>query len=434
MTAMSIKMAVLGGAKEVGRSAILLDIENTNILLDFGVKLGAKKLEDHIPIIEKDVLRNIDVVVVSHAHLDHAGAVPMLLKQKKAKINILCSPPTKNLMSLMCLDYLRNTKFKIYNQNDIARALRKMRCIEYLQPIRVKKLKITLIPAGHLLGAAQVLIEYGKIKILYTGDVNFRRSLSLEPAPKIPADIIIMESTYGNTVHEPLGVVLKKFESIIKRTVDVGGLVLIPVFAVGRGQEILTALHLVKESIGEIPLFIDGLVKKGTLIYSKFSEYLRETCREALNDPWIAEEIHLKKLFSRETIATATGVIVSTSGMLLGPSLEYFKLIAENSKNCTIFVSYQAPSTPGYRVLRSVKGVLLNNELIKIKCCIETLSGFSGHSDAPSLLEYLKYAKPKKLTLLHGEENIIEKFENSIRNTLLGTSVFVPSLGEELSL
>jgi len=431
---MPAKITVLGGAREIGRSAILLDLENINILLDFGVKLGAKKLEDHIPVIEKDILRNIDVVIVSHAHLDHAGAIPMLLKQKKARMNVLCSPPTKKLMSLMCLDYLKNTKFQIYNQKDVSRAVRKIKCAQYLQPIRVKKLRITLIPAGHLLGAAQILIECGKTKLLYTGDINFRPSFSLNPAPKVPADIIITESTYAGTVHEPLDALMKKFRAVIERTVNAGGLVLIPVFAVGRGQEILTALHLVKESIGEVPLFIDGLVKKGTLIYSKFPEYLREICRKALNDPWIAEEIQLRKLFSRETIATATGVIVSTSGMLLGPSLEYFKLIAENSKNCTIFVSYQAPSTPGYKILHSAKKVVLNNKLIKVKCHVEMLSGFSGHSDAPRLLEYLKFANPQSVALIHGEENTIKKFEDLLRNIMPETSILVPSIGEESSL
>ncbi len=431
---MTVKLTPLGGVREVGRSAFLLNIENTNILLDFGVKLGAKQLEDHIPIMENErLLKNIDAIIISHAHLDHAGAIPLLLKKIETKTKLICTPPTKSLIPLMCLDYLRNTQFRIYNQNDVLRITKKMKSIEYLRPIRIKKLKITLIPAGHLLGSAQVLIEYGKTKILYTGDINFRGSLSLEPAHKIPADVVIMESTYGNTTHEPLDAVMKKFETIIKRTIDVGGLVLIPVFAVGRGQEILTALHLIKESIGEAPLFIDGMVKKGSLIYSKFPEYLTEECRKALNDPWIAEEIRLKRIFSRKTIATATGIIVSTSGMLLGPSLEYFKLIADNPRNSTIFVSYQAPSTPGYKVLRSGETVMLNNELIKIRCNIELLSGFSGHSDSRGLLEYLKQISPKTCILTHGEENVIKEFERCVEETI-NTSVFVPNIKEEIHI
>ncbi len=437
MWVVSCEVVVLGGGKEVGRSCLLLKVGDTRLLLDVGVKVNAKDAEEHLPLLEdyRSELELLDAVVVTHAHLDHVGALPYLVRMLgRRRVPVLCTAPTRDLVPIMCNDYLRHTRFRVYSSSDVIRALRRVRPVNYFESVRIKSVRVTLIPAGHLLGSAQVLIEADGKRIVYTGDVNFRGSLSLDPAERVGADVVIVESTYGNRVHESLEEAVARFGDVIKRVVDVGGVVLVPVFAVGRGQEILTALHMVKERVGEVPLFVDGMVRDCTRVYYKYLDLVTQKCREALEDPWIRDEILHGRVFSRETIARATGVVISTSGMLLGPALEFFRLIAGDPRNAVMFVSYQAPSTPGYLASQKYDRVMIDGELIHVRCRVEVISGFSGHSDYRDILEYLNEVSPEVCVFVHGDEDAISELEASAAEILQKGLLISPKTGEELTV
>ncbi len=400
--------------------------------------MNAKDEGEHLPLLEEymDDLRGVDAVVVTHAHLDHVGALPYLVRVlgRRRRVPVLCTAPTRDLMPIMWRDYLRHTRFRVYSSGDVIRALRRVRPVNYFESVRIRGVRVTLIPAGHLLGSAQVLIEADGRRIVYTGDVNFRGSLSLAPAERVDADVVIVESTYGNRRHESLEEAVARFGDVVKSVVGEGGVVLVPVFAVGRGQEIFTALHLVRRELGEVPLFVDGMVRECTRVYYRYLDLLTRECREALEDPWISDEIFHGRVFSRETIARATGVVISTSGMLLGPALEFFRLIAGDPRNAVVIVSYQAPSTPGYLVSQGRNLLELESGVVRVRCRVEVISGFSGHSDYSDILRYLGEVSPEVCILVHGDEDAIYAMKERAESVLREARIEVPGVGEGLEL
>lgn len=372
----------------------------------------------------------LDAVVITHAHLDHCGLLPLLFKYGYDG-PVYCSAPTSSLMTLLQLDYLdvlsKQGVMAPYDQKDVRE------CVLHTFPLRygvvtdiAPDIRLTLHNAGHILGSAVVHLHIGEglHNIVYTGDYKYARTTLLEPAvtefPRV--ETIITESTYGapQDVMPPRVEAEEKLASIINETLGNKGKVLIPVPAVGRAQEIMLIIdgYMRKGLIKEAPVFIEGMISEATAIHTAYPEYLARDIRNSILhegiNPFQSEYFTIVEHPSarEEIIEGRECIILATSGMLEGgPVIEYFKRLAPDKKNTIIFVSYQIEGTLGRRVQKGIKEISMLNsegkiEIIKVKMRVESIEGFSGHSDRRQIINYVRRVtpRPEKIIVCHGEK------------------------------
>jgi len=437
-----IRVVFLGGFREVGRSAILLETNESAVLLDCGVRTGSSSSINEFPrfdMPEFDIER-LDAVVISHAHLDHCGFLPFLFKYGYEG-PVYCTPPTMDLMALLQIDYLqvasKEGNFAPYSMADIQEELLHVIPLEYGEVTDIApNIRLTFHNSGHILGSAitHLHIGEGDHNLVYTGDFKFGRSRLLEPAtymfPRV--ETLIIESTYG----APSDVLPQRIDAegrlieIISQTISRGGKVLIPALSVGRAQEIMLVLNdaFNMKYLPTIPVFVEGMIQEATGIYTAYPEGLAKQLRaEILNNngnPFLSEYFNFvpPSANREEIVAGDPCIIVATSGMLTGgPALEYFKLLASDEKNSIVFVSYQIAGTLGRRVLSGLREIPMfsrrgRSEMIKVNMKVYSIQGFSGHSDRRQLLGFMKRItpKPNKVLVGHGEEakavNLAETF------------------------
>ncbi|MEM4663112.1 MAG: beta-CASP ribonuclease aCPSF1 [Candidatus Diapherotrites archaeon] len=435
------RIVCLGGFREVGRSCILFEKNETKILLDCGVNVGSNK--EQFPYLDalNFPLSEIDAVVVTHAHMDHAGFVPFLYRNGYEGPTY-CTEPTRDLMTLLQFDYIdvaiKEGVEPPYTEQDVKTMLKYCIVCEYNEVTDIAPdIRLTLHNASHILGSASAHLHVGlgEHNLLYTGDIKygFTRLFDIMETKYPRLETLIIESTYGDKqdIQPSREVSEMQLIKIINETIEKGGNVLIPVFAVGRGQEIM----LVIESFyrrGEFKgkCYIDGMTAEANAIFTAYPEYMRESLRRRIlqNDsPFVSEIFETVKDGERMDIINNGGsVIIASSGMLTGgPSLEYLKAMAENEKNTLIFVGYQAEGTLGRKIQNGAKiiPVTSKNEktkALKINMRIETVEGFSGHSDRNQLIAYIKSLKPsaKQIIVNHGEKQKAVNFANFISTRL----------------
>ncbi len=426
-----VRITALGGFKEVGRSAVLLQTRESQVLLDCGINPGATNPLQAFPRLDIDQfnLDSLDAVVISHAHLDHCGFLPFLFKYGYDG-PVYCSAPTQSLMTLLQLDYLdvasKQGLRAPYDQKDVREA------VLHTIPLRhglvtdvTPDVRLTLHNSGHILGAslAHIHVGEGLHNIVYTSDYKYGKTMLLEPAatefPRV--ETIITESTYGapHDLMPSREEAEKKFASIINETLGQGGKVLIPVPAVGRAQEIMLIIddYMRQGAIKEAPVFIEGMISEATAIHTAYPEYLAKEVRnrilhEGIN-PFQSDYFTMVEHPSarQEIIEGEPSIIIATSGMLEGgPVIEYFKQLAPDPNSHLIFVSYQIDGTLGSRVQRGLTETPTINsegkmEVIKVNLKVESIEGFSGHSDRRQIINYISRVKPKpeKVIICHGE-------------------------------
>jgi len=427
-----IRITALGGFQEVGRSAILVQTRESQVLLDCGINPGASTPFDTFPRLDVSQfdLEALDAVVISHAHLDHCGLLPFLFKYGYDG-PVYCSAPTSSLMTLLQLDYLdvlsKQGVVPPYDQKDVRE------CVLHTFPLRygvvtdiAPDIRLTLHNAGHILGSSVIHLHIGEgfHNIVYTGDFKYGRTVLLEPAatefPRV--ETIITESTYGapQDIMPSRSEAEQRLATVINETLDKHGKVLIPVPAVGRAQEIMLIIdsYMRKGIIKEAPVFIEGMISEATAIHTAYPEYLGKEVRNSILhegvNPFQSEYFTIVEHPSarEEIIEGRECIILATSGMLEGgPVIEYFKRLASDEKNTIIFVSYQIEGTLGRRVQKGIAEVpMLNSEgkieIIKIKMRVESIEGFSGHSDRRQIINYVRKVtpKPEKVIVCHGEK------------------------------
>jgi len=417
-----IRLSFLGGARQVGRSSIMLQTSNSNILLDFGVDVGSGR-QPYVDSPDFDIDK-IDAVVVSHSHLDHCGFVPWLYEQGYTG-PMYCTAPTRDLMVLLCLDYVdvcqREGKKVWYTKKSIEKVVKHTVALEYGEVSDITPdVRLTLEPAGHLLGSSLVHLHIGDglHNVLYTGDMKFGPSRLFEAASTKfqRVETLLIESTYGGSDDIMPGRLdsEKELMAIIERTMKRGGKVLIPAFAVGRAQEVMTILTA---NGFDHTVWMEGMLWDSTAIHTAYPEYLsmfiqRDIFHRGMN-PFISEIFHRVVPRERNSILDSTepGVVIATSGMLIGgPAVEYLKALAPDKKNTLIFVGYQAEGTMGRRIQRGWHDIPLSREsgrtkAVKINLEVQTVHGLSGHSDRKQLVSYV-YNLPGKLERIltnHGD-------------------------------
>ena len=456
-----VRMTVLGGAQEVGRSAFLVKTRESSVLLDCGINPGSQRPFESFPRFDSPEFQidSLDAVVISHAHLDHCGLIPFLYKYGYDG-PVYCSAPTSNLMTLLQLDYLdvagKQGVTPYYDQKDVRE------CVLHTIPLRfgvvtdiAPDIRLTLHNSGHILGSAMVHLHIGEglHNVVYTGDYKFARTMLLEAAtvefPRV--ETIITESTYSG----PDDIMPSRVEAeerltqVINATLDRRGKVLIPVPAVGRAQEIMLIIdgYMKRGLMREAPVFIEGMISEATAIHTAYPEYLgREVRHSILHEevnPFQSDYFTIVEHPSvrQGIIEGEPCIVLATSGMLEGgPVIEYFKSWAADPKNTIIFVSYQIEGTLGRRVQKGVSEVAtMDNEgkmaVAQVKLQVESISGFSGHSDRRQLVAYLTHLKPKpeRVFMVHGEKSKIFNLANFIDNKA-GINAIAPAVLETFRL
>lgn len=440
-----VRITALGGFEEVGRSAILVQTRENQILLDCGINPGSTNPLDAFPRLDAPQfdLESLDAVVISHSHLDHCGFLPFLFKHGYDG-PVYCSAPTSSLMTLLQLDYLdvlsKQGVMPPYDPKDVRE------CVLHTIPLRygvvtdiAPGVRLTLHNAGHILGSSIIHLHIGEglHNIVYTGDFKYARTMLLEPAvvefPRV--ETIITESTYGapQDVMPSRVEAEEKLTSVINAALDREGKVLIPVPAVGRAQEIMLVIdgYMRQGLIKEVPVFIEGMISEATAIHTAYPEYLARDVRsnilhEGVN-PFQSEYFTVvEHVSAREgVIEGGESIVIATSGMLEGgPAVEYFKRFAPDERNTIVFVSYQIEGTMGRRVQKGLSEVPMINsegkiEIIKVRMRVESVEGFSGHSDRRQILNYIKRVafKPEKVIVCHGEKAKCRSIADSLRGS-----------------
>jgi KH/beta-lactamase-domain protein len=439
-----VRITMLGGAREVGRSAILVETRESQILIDCGINPGSTKPFESFPRLDVSQFdpSTLDAVVISHAHLDHCGFLPYLYKYGYEGPTY-CSAPNLNLMTLLqldCLDVLNKQGMALfYDQKDVRTS------VLHTIPLRfgvvtdiAPDIRLTLHNAGHILGSSicHLHVGEGHHNIVYTGDFKYGKSMLLEAAsrnfPRV--ETIITEGTYsgqGDVMPSRMDAE-RKLVSIINETFSREGKVMIPVPAVGRAQEIMLILneYMRRGELSEAPIFIEGMISEATAIHTAYPEYLsREVRNNILNhgvNPFESDYFTIVEHPSarEEIIQGEQCIIIATSGMLEGgPIIDYFQHLASDSRNSIIFVSYQIQGTLGRRIQKGITEVPIINSEGKIKVVKSSLSsytvdGFSGHSDRRQIIGYLRKLslKPENVIVCHGEKSKCIGLANYLRS------------------
>lgn len=442
-----MELEFYGAAGCVTGSCHILRVNNKTILLDCGLYQGKDEKERGNDGFNFDP-KEVDYVILSHAHIDHSGRIPLLYK-KGFKGQIFCTNATKDLCSAMLVDsgHIQEMEVEWKNKKRMRQGLD---IIEPLYTVTMAELsmylftgipynttieifdgfKIRFRDAGHLLGSAFVELfiredEKDEVKIVYTGDIgNVNIPIMKDPTILDYADYLIMETTYGNRLHDNFHNQLHKLTDIIKDTFSKGGNVIIPSFAVGRVQEVLYELSKLKKNheISNLMIFVDSpLAAESTRIFQKYIDYFdNETRKEFEQRGNILgfEEV----IFTNSTEDSAKinkiqsgAVIISASGMCDAGRIKHHLKHNLWRKECSIvFVGYQAEGTLGYNILNRAKKVKIFGEEIAVNASIFNIEELSGHADRNGLIEWLEsFSKnPEEIFLVHGEREAQESFSN----------------------
>jgi len=438
---MWVRASFLGAARQVGRSCILLQTPESRVLLDCGVDVASDK--DSYPILtapEFDI-KALDAVIVSHAHLDHSGFVPFLFRMGYEG-PVYCTAPTRDVMSLLHLDYINvshaQAKTPPFASDDVKKMVTSTIPLEYGVVTDITPdIRLTLYNAGHILGAALVHLHLGDgwHNILYTGDYKCKQTQLLDGAhrsfPRV--ETLMTEATYGapGDVMQPRKECEEELGKIVVNTIKKGGKVLIPVLGVGRAQEVMLVVEeLARKKNLKVPVFIDGMVWDITAIHNMYPGFLNSDVRKRIfyegKDPFLSP-IFKQVGSAKERQAVLDGgpcVILATSGMLVGgPSVTYLSELAQSKKNSIIFVSYQGEGSLGNKIQRGEKRLTIEtnrgNKLVELAMDVNTIAGLSGHSDKNELISYVHLMKPtpRRIITMHGEKSKCLNLASTLHKT-----------------
>ena len=425
-----IRVTFLGGARQVGRSCLLLQTPESRVLLDCGIDVASE--QQPYPFLECPEFKidELDAVIVSHSHLDHSGLVPYLFKFGY-RGPVYCTAPTRDVMSLLQLDAIKimvnEGKDPLYSQDDVKEMVKHTICLDYEEVTDITPdVRITLYNAGHILGSSMVHLHIGNglHNLVYTGDLKFGRSQLLEPAatsyPRL--ETLIIESTYGGKENEmpPLQEADDLMKKTISETLERKGKVLIPVLGSGRAQDMIILIeNLVRsKQLPEIPIYIDGMVWDVTAIHTAYPEFLNSQIRRLIfhkdQNPFLSPIFkRVGSAKERREVIEEKGpcVILATSGMLVGgPSVEYLKALGDNPRNTLIFSCYQGEGSLGKRIQNGEREFTFREgqktEVLNLKMDIHKVD-ISDHSDRKQLMNFVARCdpKPKKVIVNHGENS-----------------------------
>ncbi len=467
-----MQISFFGAAQTVTGSQHLITVNGRKVLLDCGFYQGKRdetwNRNRHFPFPAAD----IDALVLSHAHIDHSGNIPNLVKQG-FRGKIVCTTATVDLCGAMLPDsghiqeedvaYVNRQRRKrgeppfkpIYTQEDATASLKYFEGITYEQPYSILPgITVTLYDAGHLLGAAIVALDFQdgnpktKQRLVFTGDLGRPQPILRDPTPLEAADILIIESTYGSRTHPPLEDSAKVLNQVIQRTCGRGGKVIIPAFAVERTQLLVYLLNQLyhQGDLPDVPIYVDSpLAVNVTDIFRRHPDYFDKETHDFLRqDPdgdvfgfrrlqYIRDVEQSKKLHTRGEPC----VIISASGMAeAGRIQHHLKNNIENPKNTILIVGWQAPHTLGRRLVEQATEVKIFGMKYYREAEVVTLNGFSGHADQPGLLNWARALQPRPAHtfIVHGEPAAGQELARRLRLDLGFKNVMTPDLNQTVEI
>lgn len=461
-----MKITFHGAARTVTGSQHLLEIDGRTIMLDCGMFQGKRKEAFERNRSEFCQGRDIDCLVLSHAHIDHSGRIPCLVKNGFTG-DIFCTSATRDLCAVMLMDSAviqemdvefvnRRRKRKgqrlfepLYTKADVVNSMEQFVGLSYNRRHQLfPGVHLTLVDAGHMLGSAHVILdivdqENGRTqRLVFSGDIG-RPGIPIirDPVPiSDGTDILIMESTYGNRLHPPYPESEKELERIVNETANRGGSLLIPAFAVGRTQQIVYALHKLHSAGGipDLPIYVDSpLATRTTEIFRLHPEVYDAEIREFLLTDDDKNPFGFGRLQYTQTVEQSKAlnnlkvpaVIISASGMLEGGRiLHHLRNRIGDPRNTILLTGWQAPNTLGRHLVDKKDTVRIYGEEHQVRAKVEILTGFSGHADRDGLMHFVRAMekKPLQTFIVHGEDDSSESLANALRTELGLGNVMIP--------
>ena len=451
-----MKLSFLGAAGTVTGSKYLVEHEGRRVLIDCGLFQGYKNLRllnwEPLPFDP----RKLDGVVLTHAHLDHSGAVPRLVQQGY-RGRIHATPASIELCGLLLPDSARlqeedaeyanrhgSSRHKpalpLYTEDDACNALEQLEPLDFGVTHRVAPgIEVQLRPAGHILGASSVELRCGGVRVLFSGDVGRPDDAIMFPPVGLPGvDYIVLESTYGDRQH-PTDAAEVQLAEVIARTVARGGIVVIPAFAVGRAQTLLYLLSRLKArgAMADVPVYLNSpMAIDMTDIYLRHRAQHRLTPEECAAMCRMARMVRTTDESRVLSALREPAVIVSASGMATGGRvLHHLKALAPDPRNSIVFAGYQAGGTRGARLVAGERTIRIFGQDVAVNAEVVSLQGMSAHADAGQLVDWLRTAPraPQRVFLTHGEPAPADLLRQRIESEL-GWAAEVPRLGQVVNL
>uniref|UniRef100_G1MV92 Integrator complex subunit 11 n=1 Tax=Meleagris gallopavo TaxID=9103 RepID=G1MV92_MELGA len=441
--------ASLGGAgQDVGRSCILVSIAGKNVMLDCGMHMGYnddRRFPDFSYITQNGRLTDfLDCVIISHFHLDHCGALPYFSEMVGYDGPIYMTHPTKAICPILLEDYRKITVDKkgetnFFTSQMIKDCMKKVVAVHLHQTVQVdEELEIKAYYAGHVLGAAMFQIKVGCESVVYTGDYNMTpdRHLGAAWIDKCRPDLLITESTYATTIRDSKRCRERDFLKKVHETVERGGKVLIPVFALGRAQELCILLETFWERMNlKAPIYFStGLTEKANHYYKLFITWTNQKIRKTFVQRNMFEFKHIKAFDRAFADNPGPMVVFATPGMLhAGQSLQIFRKWAGNEKNMVIMPGYCVQGTVGHKILSGQRKLEMEGrQILEVKMQVEYMS-FSAHADAKGIMQLIRQAEPRNVLLVHGEAKKMEFLKQKIEQEF-HVNCYMPANGETTTI
>ncbi len=453
-----MKIRFLGGAQTVTGSKTLLQVGHTKVLIDCGLFQGLKELRlknwEKFPLSVSD----LDAVILTHAHLDHSGYLPAL-HRAGYRGKIYCSAPTRELSRLILLDSAHlleedadfanrhgyskhHPALPLYDQAEVEKTM------DLFQTVRCGKwidlghdLSFRLEPSGHILGSTFVVVRAEGKRIVFSGDLGRMNPILYDPPSEIAeADVLVVESTYGDRNHlEERGSVEKKLARVVKETCARGGQLIIPSFSVGRVQELLYLLSVLKQrgDLPEVPVYLDSPMGiKATRIFTEFPEWHRlergevdRLCTMTTAVESRAESIGIMR-------EAKPAIIIAGSGMVSGGRvLHHLAARMGDPASTILLVGFQAAGTRGRLLREGATELKMHGRYFPVQCQVETLEGLSAHADQSEILRWMRNFErpPAQVFLNHGEPQALDMLRLKVKDEL-GWECRIPHLGETFEL
>ncbi|KAF8981157.1 Integrator complex subunit 11 [Entomortierella lignicola] len=445
---MTIQIVPLGAGQDVGRSCILVTIGGKNIMLDCGMHMGfndERRFPDFSYISKTgDFTEMLDCVIISHFHLDHCGALPFFTEMCGYDGNIYMTHPTKAICPILLEDYRkisvdRKGERNFFTSQNIKDCMKKVIAVNLHQTIMVDDdLEICAYYAGHVLGAAMFYIRVGEESLVYTGDYNMTPDRHLGSAwiDKVRPDVLITESTYATTIRDSKRSRERDFLKKVHDCVADGGNVIIPVFALGRAQELCILIETYWERMDlKVPIYFSaGLTEKANHFYRLFINWTNEKIKSTFVHRNMFDFKHIKAWDRSYIDSPGPMVVFATPGMLhSGTSLELFKKWAPDPKNMVIMPGYCVAGTVGSKVLAGEKKIQIDTfTSVEVNLQVKNLS-FSAHADAKGIMQLIRQCEAKNVVLVHGEKSSMGFLKSRIM-TEFGIPCFDPANGTTISI
>uniref|UniRef100_A0A8D0HKR9 Integrator complex subunit 11 n=1 Tax=Sphenodon punctatus TaxID=8508 RepID=A0A8D0HKR9_SPHPU len=443
-----IKVTPLGAGNDVGRSCILVSIAGKNVMLDCGMHMGYnddRRFPDFSYITQNGRLTEfLDCVIISHFHLDHCGALPYFSEMVGYDGPIYMTHPTKAICPILLEDYRKITVDKkgetnFFTSQMIKDCMKKVVTVHLHQTVQVDdELEIKAYYAGHVLGAAMFQIKVGCESVVYTGDYNMTpdRHLGAAWIDKCRPDLLISESTYATTIRDSKRCRERDFLKKVHESVERGGKVLIPVFALGRAQELCILLETFWERMNlKAPIYFSmGLTEKANHYYKLFITWTNQKIRKTFVQRNMFEFKHIKAFDRAFADNPGPMVVFATPGMLhAGQSLQIFRKWAGNEKNMVIMPGYCVQGTVGHKILSGQRKLEMEGrQILEVKMQVEYMS-FSAHADAKGIMQLIRQAEPRSVLLVHGEAKKMEFLKQKIEQEF-HINCYMPANGETITL